>query len=420
MAKNKIDFGIDLGTTNSAIAKIVSGEPKILRTDTNKDILPSAVYINKKRSIQLGDLAARAHRSESAKRLTKDIEPNTFIEFKRTMGTNEAYYSSHADRNFSPEELSAEVLKKLKSFELEEEVDAAIITIPAAFKINQVDATRKAAEISGLQYVELLQEPIAASMAYGFDSKSNAGFWVVFDFGGGTFDSALVKVEDGIMKIKDTEGNNRLGGKNLDFALVDQVIIPHIKENYNINKILEDDQKRKIYRDYLKFRAEDLKNQLSFKQEWNLYVDPGDAGEDDEGEEIDIDITLSQDELREVLAPIFQEAIDATKTLLQRMNLTGQDLDEIILVGGPTLSPVLRQMLTEQIKAPDLSTDPMTVVAKGAAIYASTIDIPDKIREMSRDKTKIHCYVNHLCSDEVYTTILHRMFVQNACTINIL
>ncbi len=408
MIKTKIVYGIDLGTTNSVISRMKDGKPKIIRTESQKDIMPSCISINKKGTILVGESAIHAYKVECHKALYKKIELNTYIEFKRTMGTYKKYYSSHAGKEFTSEELSAEVLKKLKSFVNDEQVTSAIITIPAAFKMNQIDATRRAAEMAGFQYVELLQEPIAAAMAYGLSGKNKNGFWLVFDFGGGTFDSALIKVEEGIIKIIDTEGDNYLGGKNLDYAIVDEILIPYIQGNYNIESILSDDDKRAKYRDALKFWAEEIKNQLSFKDEYNLYVDPGDAGEDDDGEEIEIDITVDREELKGVIAPIIQRAIDLTKKLLQRNNLTGSDLDELILVGGPTLSPVLREMVAEQIKKPNTNVDPMTVVAKGAALYASTIDIPENLKEQTRDKTKIQLEISYEATTvelEEYVTI---------------
>jgi len=408
MARTKIDYGIDLGTTNSAISRIENGEPVIKKTETQKDTMPSCVAFNKKQQILVGDSAFRAYRSERQRALTKGTEINSFIEFKRTMGTDKKYYSSNMDKEFTSEDLSAEVLKGLKSFVTDENIKAAIVTVPAKFTVNQKDATLKAAKLAGFEHCELLQEPIAASMAYGLDAKNKDGYWLVFDFGGGTFDAALLKVEDGIMKVIDTEGDNYLGGKNLDYAIVDEIMIPHIKENFVIEDILSDDNSAQKFKDALKFWAEDIKNQLSFKEEFNLYVDPGDAGEDDEGEEIDIDITVTQEMMQNTLGPIFQKAIDTCKHLLERNSLDGNKLDSLILVGGPTYSPILRKMLEEQITKPDISVDPMTVVSKGAALFASTVDVSDDIKEQQRDKTKIQLefgYEATTVEEEEFVTI---------------
>ena len=396
MARTKIDYGIDLGTTNSAISRIENGEAKIIKVNGQDDTMPSCIAYNKK-GVLAGKKAFAVYRSDQESSLSRDIEPNAFIEFKRTMGTDKKYFSSNLGKELSSEELSAEVLKTLKSFVTDEAVNAVVITVPAAFKNNQIDATRRAAKLAGFEHAEVLQEPVAAAMAYGLDSKKKDGFWLVFDFGGGTFDAALLKVEDGIMKVADTEGDNYLGGKNLDLAVVDEIIIPHIQENFSIDDILNDDNKKAKYREALKPFAEELKNELSFKNEFNLYKEEG-SGTDDDGEEIEIDLTVTQAELEKVLSPVFQKAVDISKKLLERNNLKGSSLDSLILVGGPTFSPVVRKMLEQQICKPDTSVDPMTVVSKGAALYASTVDISEEIKEQTRDKSKIQIEIGHEAS----------------------
>ncbi|MDF1866878.1 MAG: Hsp70 family protein [Saprospiraceae bacterium] len=392
MARTKIDYGIDLGTTNSAISRMENGEPTIKKTDTLKDTMPSCVYINKKKAIQVGDSAYNALKRDKLKSMKSSggFNSNAFIEFKRTMGTNKAYRSSNLDRELTSEELSAEVLKTLKSFVKDESINSIVITVPAAFKNNQKEATREAAKLAGFDHIELLQEPVAASMAYGLSSNKKDGFWLVFDFGGGTFDAALLKVEEGIMKVIDTEGDNYLGGKNLDFAIVDNIILPYIKDNFVIDSILADDNKKQILRNAMKYYAEETKIKLSFNETHNILSDLGDIpGEDDEGEEFELDITVTQEDITKAIAPVFQKAINVSLRLLERNNLKGSNLDSLILVGGPTFSPVLRRMLEEQICKPDTSADPMTVVSKGAALYASTIDVSEEVREQTRDKTKI-------------------------------
>ena len=392
MARTKIDYGIDLGTTNSAISRMENGEPTIKKTDTLKDTMPSCVYINKKKAIQVGDSAYNALKRDRLKSMkgSGNFKSNAFIEFKRTMGTDKTYSSSNFEKDLTSEELSAEVLKTLKSFIKDESVNSIVITVPAAFKNNQKEATREAAKLAGFNHIELLQEPVAASMAYGLDSDKKDGFWLVFDFGGGTFDAALLKVEEGIMKVIDTEGDNYLGGKNLDFAIVDEIILPYIEENFIIDSILADDTKKQILRNAMKFYAEETKIKLSFNDTHNILSDLGDIpGEDDEGEEFELDITVTQADIAKALSPVFQKAIDVSKSLLERNNLKGSSLDSLILVGGPTFSPVLRNMLEAQICKPDTSADPMTVVSTGAALYASTVNISEEVREQTRDKTKI-------------------------------
>ncbi len=397
--RNKIDYGIDLGTTNSAIARMENGVPTIKKSDTLKDTFPSCIHFNKKKDVIVGDAAYNITKNDNARAL-KTFEKgktNTFIEFKRTMGTTHTYESSNMDKNFTSEELSAEILKTLKSVIKDENINSIVITVPAKFLNPQIEATKKAAKLVGFKHIELLQEPVAAATAYGLSSKNKNGFWLVFDFGGGTFDAALVKAEEGILTVKDTDGDNWLGGKNLDEAIVDQIIIPNLQQHFSIAGILEDMNKREILRNAVKFFAEEAKIQLSFKDSHNILSNLGDLPfEDENGDEPEIDVLVTQKDLENVVAPIFQKAIDITKDLLKRNNLKGTDLGALILVGGPTYSPILRRMLKEQITDKvDASVDPMTVVAKGAALFASTISVSDEVIEITRDKTKIQLEINY-------------------------
>jgi molecular chaperone DnaK len=397
--RNKIDYGIDLGTTNSAIARMENGVPTIKKSDTLKDTVPSCVHFNKRKDILVGDTAFNVMKNDNTRAL-KSFEAgktNTFIEFKRTMGTTHTYECSNMGKDLTSEELSAEVLKKLKSFIQDENIYSIVITVPAKFLNPQNEATMKAAKLAGFKHVQLLQEPVAAATAYGLTAKNKDSFWCVFDFGGGTFDAALVKSEEGILSVKDTDGDNWLGGKNLDEAIVDQLIIPYLQETYAIESILEDTIKKEILRNAVKPFAEEAKIQLSFKDTHNILSNLGDLPfEDDNGEEPEIDVTVTQKDMENVVAPIFQKAIDITKELLKRNNLKGSDLGALIMVGGPTFSPILRRMLKEQITDKvDTSVDPMTVVAKGAALFASTISVSDEVKEETRDKTKLQLDIKY-------------------------
>lgn len=392
MARNKIDYGIDLGTTNSAICRMEKGEPVVIKTDVLKDTMPSCISVNKKGSIKAGDSAYNTMKQDK-RRATKSWHKgasNTYVEFKRTMATDTQYPCSNLHKSFSSEELSAEVLKALKSFVTDEKFSSVVITVPAKFTVNQKTATMEAAKMAGFKHCELLQEPIAASMAYGVSSEEKDGLWMVFDFGGGTFDAALLKVEDGIMQVFDTEGDNYLGGKNLDYAIVDNIIIPYLQENYAIDGYLQDEEKKEVLRDAMKTYAEDAKNQLSFKDHEDIISNLGDLGEDEDGEEIELDLTLSQAQVFDVMRPYFQKAVDICKNLIQRNNLNGSQITKLILVGGPTHSPLIRQMLKEQVTPNvDTSIDPMTAVATGAALYASTMDAEVSDKEIKVGKVKL-------------------------------
>lgn len=388
---SRIKYGIDLGTTNSGIAVIEKGESIIVKSEIQKDTIPSCISFSKKQTINVGDRAYNQLMSDKIRafKAGKDTDSNTFIEFKRTMGTDKKYHSSFMNNDYLSEELSSEVLKKLKSFTQEESLRSIVITVPAMFNDNQKASTRKAAELAGFSQVELLQEPIAAAMAFGVDEKAKDGEIIIFDFGGGTFDVCLVNIEEGIMQVKDTSGDNWLGGKNLDQAIVDEIIIPYLQENYCIDGYLKDENKKGLLKQALKGAAEEIKINLSFSETYDVISNIGDYPEDDNGEEIELDLTVTLDKLREVIEPIFQKSIDITKELLQRNNLNGTSIKDLILVGGPTFSPILRKLLEDQICIPNTNVDPMTVVARGAAIYAMQFEVDSTIQEEIKDVTKI-------------------------------
>ena len=389
--RQKIDYGIDLGTTNSAIARMEDGEAFIIKSDDNQmDTTPSIVAFNKKQAVFVGLSAKNALERESVSfhRNRKKAEPNGYQEFKRTMGTDHQYTSSNMQRSYTSEELSAEVLKKLKGYIRDEEVTSAVITVPAMFRQSQLDATQRAAELAGFSYCELLQEPIAASIAYGVKANATTGYWLVFDFGGGTFDAALMHVEEGIMKVVDTEGDNHLGGKNLDNMIVDQLLIPELEKQCELSDTLENESIKKLLQEALKKDAEEVKITLSSKEKCSCFLEH--LGEDDDGEEIQAYFDIRLEQYEKVISPIFQRAIDIVQNVLKRNNLSGRDLESLILVGGPTFQQTLRRMLNEQItEKVDTSIDPMTAVAKGAALFASTKDIPRELQKRDSSKAQL-------------------------------
>ena len=386
--RQKVDFGIDLGTTNSAIAVMQDGDSVIIKSDDDQgDTTPSCVSFNKKQIMRVGEKAKNSIEQEAIQNLVKHKagNPNGYQEFKRNMGTNYLYESTFMNRSYTAEELSAEVLKKLKGYVRDESVTSAVITVPAMFEQSQLDATQRAAQLAGFSYCELLQEPIAASIAYGIKANSQSGYWLVFDFGGGTFDAALMHTEDGIMKVVDSAGDNHLGGKDLDTAIVDHLFIPEIQQQCEIEDTISSSATKVILQEALKRYAAEAKIKLSSSGQWNEFID--DLGEDDNGEDIEFDITITLDQYEKVVTPIFQQAIDITQDLIKRNNLEPNDLSSLILVGGPTFQQTLRRMLAEQITDKiDTSIDPMTAVARGATLFASTKDIPRELQK--RDTTK--------------------------------
>lgn len=362
-----VNFGIDLGTTNSLIAKNENGTVRIYKNPVGqKETLASVVAYRKDR-ILVGDKAREY--------LVKD-PVNVFGGFKRKMGTDEKYYVVNIDENVLPVELSALVLKELKTFLQGEEIpEACVITVPAAFDSMQSNATLKAGELAGFKHVFLLQEPVAAALAF-FNSPVNAGTvqegnWLVYDFGGGTFDVALIKATAEELKVADHEGNNFLGGLDLDFALIDQLIIPAIIEATGIDGFEEEFRKKygkyeMLYYQVL-YYTEEAKKELSALGSTEI-----EFSATLEGKEYDFRIPVSKEKAEEIFRPVINDTILLIKKIMDNNGLTADDIKEMILVGGSTYLPQVREQIEAEtgIKV-NASIDPTTAIAAGAAYYAA-------------------------------------------------
>jgi molecular chaperone DnaK len=359
MARLKIDYGIDLGTTNSGIARIEGGESNMLEIDRSKTV-PSAVWYDRRDNPKVG-IQALGH--------------DSFLEFKRDMGKEKLSDNPDIKRQdgslITPETLSSEVLKKLSERVNDEVFKSVAVTVPAMFEIGQIEATKRAAKMAGFEQVEILMEPVAACTAFAINNIGKNGNWVVFDFGGGTFDASVVSVEEGIMKVEASEGDNRLGGGDLDRAIIHEIMLPKIKEQFKLDGLSEE-QMKGITRS-LKKEADNIKIGLSFNDEVDYMSTIGQFGNDADGNDIELEYVFTKDELHKLFQPYYQKAIDHTKKLIERSKLTIDEIDELILVGGPTQIPLFRKMIEEQLKKPNTSLNPMTAIAEGAAIFASNI-----------------------------------------------
>ncbi len=385
MESRTIDCGIDLGTTNSSIACMVNGRPAIVKNEEQSDTTPSCVYYSKSGQKFIGQSALKKYRKDIVLHETEYAH----WEFKTKMGTDAVYRFPSVDRSFTPEELSADVLRALKSYVIDRDLNAAVITVPAAFGQNQIEATQRAAELAGFKQVELLPEPLAASMAYGIEDKNIEGYWLVFDMGGGTFDAVLMKMREGIMKVVDIAGDSRLGGKDIDYMIVDRVIIPYLKECFLIDMLLKDKQRSSRLRRLLKsLYAEDAKIALSTRLSVSIEIDD-DLIEDDNGRMItDVCINLSRHKLEMLVSPMIERALSISREVCLRNKISQSDLKAVLLIGGPTFMPCVRERIRDELsKAVNTSIDPMTAVAKGAALYASTIPMTENL--MKRDSSKV-------------------------------
>jgi molecular chaperone DnaK len=360
-----INFAIDLGTTNSLIAKANNGSVDIFKNPSGMKVtLPSVVAFRKDR-ILIGD-KAREH-------VEKD-PANVFAAFKRKMGTGESFFIPNSGSFKTPIELSTIVLQELKNFIFTGESPASVvITIPASFDTIQSNATKEAGYAAGFREVLLLQEPIAASLAFA-NKEGKAGMkgqWLVYDLGGGTFDVALVVIEDDEMKVIDHEGDNFFGGVDFDNGILTQLFIPYLESHYGVqdlsSKMLSANGKyNKLYFQLL-YKAEEAKIALSN----NVTADIEFDFEDEAGNEHEVFFTISRDQFDAIARERVLASIAFIRNLLTRNNLQPSDITEVVLVGGSTYIPLVRNLLTQDLGIKVNTTiDPTTAVVEGAAWYA--------------------------------------------------
>lgn len=361
-----INFGIDLGTTNSLIAKYTTAGVEVFKNPIGfKETLPSCVAFRGDRII-IGDKAREW--------LLKD-PLNVFAGFKRKMGTSESYFSQQKNEFYTPIQLSAYILTELKNFiHTQEKPDSIVITIPASFDTVQSNATKKAGYEAGFKEVVLLQEPIAASLAFfnkQLDEETN-GKWLVYDLGGGTFDVALIGINNGEMRVIDHQGDNFLGGLDFDHSIVMDIVLPKLIQKTG-NTELETELNKlqgkyeKLYH-VLLLKSEEAKKELSNVDSTEIELS---FDFDDSGDEKDYYISISKQELNNCLKDRVQATIDMITKVVERNHIPLSELQQIIMIGGSTFIPYVRESIATQtgLKV-NCSVDPTTAVAIGAAYYA--------------------------------------------------
>ncbi|MFK7787494.1 MAG: Hsp70 family protein [Crocinitomicaceae bacterium] len=362
-----INYAIDLGTTNSLISRNDHGEVRVFKNPFGqREELPSVVGFRGER-ILIGEKALEY--------LEKD-PGNVFGGFKRKMGTDENFWIESQARSISAVDLSAIVLKELKNFVQDDQtITQTVITIPASFDTVQSNATKKAGHDSGFSNVILLQEPIAACLAFANAQKdaSKEGKWLVYDLGGGTFDVAIVSIGEEELKVIDHKGDNYLGGIDFDNALVEKILLPKIFETQGFEGWKEKSEQKstdfqKLYYILLN-KAESVKKELSGALVAMLDLTiPSDNGED-----VDLYFDITREQFNEVVKDKVNYSMTLVHDLLSTNNMSISDIEQVVLVGGSTLMPLVKQTVESKLGASvNQSIDPTNAVAVGAAHYAGT------------------------------------------------
>ncbi|HSE99306.1 MAG TPA: molecular chaperone DnaK [Nitrososphaeraceae archaeon] len=355
-------IGIDLGTSNSAAAAMIGGKPTIIQaaegTSVGGKAFPSVVAFT-----NTGDLLV----GEPARRQMISNPEGTVFAAKRKMGTD--FKFNVRGKNYTPQQISSFILQKIKKDTeafLGDTVDRAVITVPAYFNDNQRQATKDAGEIAGLKVERIINEPTAASLAYGLDKIQKDLKIMVFDLGGGTLDVTIMEMGGGVFQVKSTSGDTQLGGTDMDNAII-EYILQEFKQQTGLD--IRNDNAAMMR---IKEAAEKAKIELSnlVSTEINLpflAYDPSTGPKN-------LIINLTRAKLEELLRPIVEKCKSPMLQAIQDAKLTPADIDKIIMVGGPTRMPIVRQFVaTITGKEPERGVDPMEAVAMGAAIQGAII-----------------------------------------------
>jgi molecular chaperone DnaK len=387
-------IGIDLGTSNSVIA-FKDTSVKIIRNKENEELTRSCIGLRKD-EILVGRTAYQLLKTDpintilSVKRLmggaikdkmVQDMIESPYYKFGITAlkgGTEDAVAIILGGKQYTPEQLSSEILKKLKSDaeeKLGDEVTHAVITVPAYFTEKQKNATRIAAQLAGLKVQKLLAEPTAAAIAYGVDNlkPGDAKTVLIYDFGGGTFDLSILNIVDGQYMEAGTGGDRWLGGDDLDRALQSH-ILNRISEDYKINNIdalIEklDQRKRYVFDAQFRENVENIKIQLSSSMSASFIMD---GFEDENGEWIDFDINIKREEFEKLAKPFVERSIELIENLLKEVGYEIPMIDNILLVGGTSCIPLIKEMLSKKYGSEKIkvSEKPMLAIAEGAGILS--------------------------------------------------
>ena len=359
--------GIDLGTTNSAIATWDGSTLKLWKSPEQNDVTPSAIYFDR-RGRYIGKRAYDLVPQDRSKSATL---------FKRLMGTSTPINISGQD-SVTPEWCSAELLKTLFAYlpeEVRSQVEGTVITVPAAFNQMQKDATLQAAEMAGIGAVTLMQEPVAAVMSV-MRARSSNGTFIIYDLGGGTLDVAIAEGLDGRVSLQAHGGIEMCGGRDWDRAIVANIVRPWLEKTFDLP---EDAPTNPAYRKLfakLDWASEKAKIELSSRGEAIISLSEVEVGvQDQSGTDIYVDVTLSKDLLDKLIDDKLRDSIESVRETMTKAGLSSQDVDRVVFVGGPTQYKTVRDKVAFELGLPGaLDVNPMTAVAEGAAIFAESVD----------------------------------------------
>jgi molecular chaperone DnaK len=363
-------LGIDLGTSNSVVAGIVDGEVRVFRPVDGGDVLPSVIFFDKR------GLRLYGRRAYDLAMLQPDA---VAMGFKRLMGTSTPIQIPALGLSLTPEECTAEILRQLLGQAAtetgNEQIHGAVITIPAAFNQLQREATMRAATLAGLSNVTLLQEPIAAAMS-ALGTQRRSGQYLIYDLGGGTFDLALVDAVEGQINVIAHQGINMLGGRDFDRMLVNEIVRPWLVTNFDMPENFQRDKQYHRLIRIAHLAAEKAKIDLSTLEQATIFASDDEVRlTDNSGTDIFLEVTVTRKQYEDLIREPIMQTIELTRQVMEENNYKNEDIDKLIFIGGPSRTPLIRQMVATELGVQtDLKVDPLTSVAIGAVHYATIHD----------------------------------------------
>ena len=368
LLKKEFSHCIYINHERAQIARLINNNVHILRTDFLQEYVPLAIGFTKKGICYVGGRALNMWKSESIRNI--DTTTNSCVEFLRTLGTGHDYNFPNMNKAYSSTELLTDFLKYICSLETEIKITDSLVIIPDSFSSRQINELKKAANLAALSNISLIHESIAIQNYYENNLSDTNDFNLTLSINKTSSTIALINNKT----IIDTETNNYWGGDNIDYLIADKILIPYLKDNFKINTLVADERKLRNLRNSLRWYAESIKIELSNNLKFELLTDLGDLANDENGEEMEIDLEITEGNLVVVLKDDFQNLISRINEVMRRNNLSIKQISEIYLSGANTRIPLLKNMLSEKFMEPKINQENHNAVIIGGTLLLNEIN----------------------------------------------
>jgi len=374
LLKKEFSHCIYINHERAQIARLINNNVHILRSDILQEYVPLAIGFTKKGICYVGGRALNMWKIESIR--SNDTTTNSCVEFLRTLGTGHDYNFQNKNKAYSSTELLTDFLKYICSLETEIKITDSLVIIPDSFSSRQINELKKAANLAALSNISLIHESIAIQNYYENNLSDKNDFNLTLSINKTSSTITLINNKT----IIDTETDNYWGGDNIDYLIADKLLIPYLREKFKINTLVVDERKLRNLRNSLRWYAESIKIELSNKRKFELLTGLRDLANDDNGEEMEIDLEITEDNLVVVLKDDFQNLIIRINKVMRRNNLSIKQISEIYLSGANTRIPLLKNMLSESFIKPKINQENHNAVIIGGTLLLNEINTAGNIK----------------------------------------